>query len=164
MVGLPDGLASGDAATLVTPGEVMQLPPADGWCLSPASHRSAPEGAIPDDQRLAERVLAPPETTGRQGGKYCQTIGASCLFRFCPSWSEVNASGEARIDDPANAGIRGELPEHEEIVPERANPTPEFVFGEEDPDDDAVRARVLREQARGLARQAAMDPGDGIDL
>ena len=30
--------------------------------------------------------------------------------------------------------------------------------------EDAVRARRLRATVRGLARQAAMDPGDGIDL
>jgi type IV secretion system protein VirD4 len=27
-----------------------------------------------------------------------------------------------------------------------------------------VRARALRQQARGLARQAALDPGDGMKL
>ena len=79
---------------------------------------------------------------------------------------EVSSSGETQIDDPANGGIRREpeLPEHEEIVPEQAKPTPEFVFGEDEPDDEAVRARALRQQARGLARQAAMDPGDGMEL
>ena len=79
---------------------------------------------------------------------------------------EVSSSGEAHIDDPANGGIRREpeLPEHEEIVPVQAKTTPEFTFGEEDPDDDAVRARALRQQVRGLARQAAMDPGDGMKL
>jgi len=31
-------------------------------------------------------------------------------------------------------------------------------------DDDAVRARAMRQQISGLARQAAMDPGDGLKL
>ena len=72
----------------------------------------------------------------------------------------------ARIDDLANGGIRREpeLPQHEEIVPVPAKATPEFTFVDEDPDDDAVRARALRQQIRGLARQAAMDPGDGMKL
>jgi len=43
-------------------------------------------------------------------------------------------------------------------------PSPEFAFDEDEPDEDAVRARALRATARGLARQAALDPGDGIDL
>jgi hypothetical protein len=36
--------------------------------------------------------------------------------------------------------------------------------GEEAPDDDAARARALRQQVRSLARQGAMDPGDGMGL
>ena len=56
------------------------------------------------------------------------------------------------------------MPQHEDIVPEPAKSPPEFVFGEEEGDEDAVRARALRAIARGLARQAAMDPADGIDL
>ena len=63
----------------------------------------------------------------------------------------------------ASAASRN-CPEHEEIVPERAKATPEFIFAEEDSDDDALRARALRQQVRGLARQAAMDPGDGMEL
>ena len=79
---------------------------------------------------------------------------------------KISPTSETRTLDPANGGIRREpeLPGHEEIVREPARPAPEFVFGEEEPDDDAVRARALRQQVRGLARQAAMDPGDGIDL
>jgi type IV secretion system protein VirD4 len=70
------------------------------------------------------------------------------------------------LDDPANGGIRREpeLPEHEEIAPEQDKQAQEFGFIDDDPDDDAVRARAVRLQVRGLARQAAMDPGDGIDL
>jgi type IV secretion system protein VirD4 len=79
---------------------------------------------------------------------------------------EVNSSADALTDDPVNGGIRREpeLPQHEEIVPEQAKPAPEFTFGEDDSDDDAARARALRQQARGIARQAAMDPGDGMEL
>ena len=153
---------------LLTPGEVMQLPPADELVLiSGVPPIRTKKARYFDDQRLTERVLAPPETTGRRGGAVPSDDWSQLpVSASAPPGREVNASGEARIDDPANAGIprEPELPEHEEIVPERANPTPEFVFGEEDPDDDAVRARALRQQARGLARQAAMDPGDGIDL
>jgi type IV secretion system protein VirD4 len=75
------------------------------------------------------------------------------------------SSPVALVADPANGGIRREpeLPEHEDIAPEQAKPSTEFAF-EDDAGDKAVRARVLRAQARGLARQASMDPNDGIDL
>ena len=109
--------------------------------------------------------MPPPQ---RQATERCRAIrrlepiASSC----CAARQEVSSSGAAHIDDPANGGIRREpeLPQHEEIVPEQAKPTPEFTFAEEDPDDDAVRARALRQQARSLARQAAMDPGDGMKL
>jgi type IV secretion system protein VirD4 len=152
---------------LLTSGEVMQLPPADELVLvSGVPPIRAKKARYFEDPRLTERVLAPP-VLGRQSGAAPSDDWSQLLaFAATHAGRDVNASCEARIDDPANAGIRREpeLPAYEEIAPERANPTPEFVFGEEDPDDDAVRARVLRQQARGLARQAAMDPGDGIDL
>jgi type IV secretion system protein VirD4 len=156
------------ARPLLTPGEVMQLPPGDELVLvSGVAPIRATKARYFEDPRLTERVLPPPQLTGNE-------IAAEPL----DDWSRlsvpavvspdraVNASGEGHVDDPANAGIRREpeLPEHEEIAPEHANPTPEFTFGEEDPNDDAVRARALRQQARSLARQAAMDPGDGMEL
>ena len=42
--------------------------------------------------------------------------------------------------------------------------TPEFTFAPEQTDDEAARAEILRLRARGLARQAAMDPKDGLGL
>jgi type IV secretion system protein VirD4 len=79
---------------------------------------------------------------------------------------EAGTLGKTQVDDPANSGIRREpeLPQHEEIVREPAKSTPEFAFGEEELNDDAVRARALRQQVRNLARQGAMDPDDGMGL
>jgi type IV secretion system protein VirD4 len=48
-------------------------------------------------------------------------------------------------------------------VAEISKPPPEFEFPEEGDDGVAVRARVMRAN-RPLARQAAMDPGDGLEL
>jgi type IV secretion system protein VirD4 len=75
-------------------------------------------------------------------------------------------SGAHPVDDSANGGVRREpeLAEHEDIAPEPPKHSPEFEFGEDEADEDAVRARALRATTRGLARQAALDPGDGIDL
>ncbi|MFZ2157459.1 MAG: IncP-type conjugal transfer protein TraG, partial [Bradyrhizobium sp.] len=156
------------ARPLLTPGEVMQLPPADELVLvSGIPPIRAKKARYFEDPRLTERVLAPPQmASGQSGAAPSDDWSQLPVPAAAPAGRDVDAPGKARIGDPANAGIRREpeLPEHEEIAPDSASPTPEFVFGEEDPDDDAVRARVLRQQARGLARQAAMDPGDGIDL
>jgi type IV secretion system protein VirD4 len=74
--------------------------------------------------------------------------------------------GRPSVDDPANSGIRREpeLPGHEDVVAEVSRPSTEFDFTEEEDDGVAVRARVMRTNGSGLARQAAMDPGDGLEL
>ncbi len=79
----------------------------------------------------------------------------------------VSVSGaRPSADYPANSGIRREpgLPRHEDIVAEVPKPPTEFDFPEEGDDGAAVRARVMRTNGSRLARQAAMDPGDGLEL
>jgi type IV secretion system protein VirD4 len=157
------------ARPLLTPGEVMQLPATDELVLvSGCPPIRAKKARYYEDDRLKERILPPPEPNSVEPRK--ATVP--------DDWSESAAqpsrgaaekgpcAPSASVEDPANGGIRREpeLPEHEDIAPEPVEPTAEFAFGEDEPDDEAVRARVLRAKARGLARQAAMDPGDGIDL
>jgi type IV secretion system protein VirD4 len=154
------------ARPLLTPGEVMQLPPDDELVLvSGVPPIRAKKARYFEDPRLTERVLAPPAATELGGTPSVDDWSLLPVPAFGAD-REVSSPIETQIDDPANGGIRREpeLPQHEEIVPEQAKPAPEFAFGEDDPDDDAVRARVLRQQARGLARQAALDPGDGMQL
>jgi type IV secretion system protein VirD4 len=154
------------ARPLLTPGEIMQLSPSDELVLvSGVPPIRARKARYYEDIRLTERVLPPPAVGKRSG------VAASDDWSRLPSpvvstGQEVSSSGGAHINDLANAGIRRqpELPKHEEIVPEPAKTAPEFTFAEEDPDDEAVRARALRQQARSLARQAAMDPGDGMEF
>jgi len=155
------------ARPLLTPGEVMQLPPADELVLvSGVPPIRAKKARYFGDIRLAERVLAPPAVE-----KQCSVAPSDDWSRLAvpaavSTSQEASWAGDKLMDDPANAGIRREpeLPQHEEIVRESEKAVPEFVFAEEDPDDDAIRARALRQQVRSLARQAAMDPGDGVEL
>ena len=154
------------ARPLLTPGEVMQLPSDDELVLvSGVPPIRAKKARYFEDLRLTERVLAPPAAS-KQGGTPSVDDWSLLPVPVVSAGREVNSSAETQIDDPANAGIRREpeLPQHEEIVSEQASPGQEFVFGEDESDDDAVRARALRQQDRGLARQAALDPGDGMDL
>lgn len=69
-------------------------------------------------------------------------------------------------NDPANGGLRREpeLPQHEEVVPEPGPAKAEFDFADEEADDEVQRAATLRKQGADIARQAAMDPGDGLGL
>jgi type IV secretion system protein VirD4 len=153
------------ARPLLTPGEVMQLSPGDELVLvsgcPPIRTRKA---RYYEDPRLTERVL-PPSALSKIS-KATATDDWSRMTAAVNGDQRVGSSGETRNDDLANAGIRREpeLPRHEEIVAMPSKPSLEFAFAEEDGDDDAVRARALRQQTRGLARQAAMDPGDGLEL
>jgi type IV secretion system protein VirD4 len=117
-----------------------------------------------EDIRLTERLLSPPQHRSRQSGSPPSDDWSRSSAQIANQ--EASSSGGTGIDDPANGGIRREpeLPQHEEILPAQATATAEFSFLEEDPDDDALRARLLLERARATARQAAMDPGDGMEL
>jgi type IV secretion system protein VirD4 len=157
------------ARPLLTPGEVMQLPPDDELILiSGCPPIRAQKARYYEDRQLRERVLPPP-------------AAARVLVGHHPTddWSKrplsagvlgpnegIQGQPDQPVDDPANGGIRREpeLPEHEEVAPERTSPVPEFAFSDEEPDDEVQRNSILRRQVSSVARQAAMDPGDGIDL
>jgi type IV secretion system protein VirD4 len=155
------------ARPLLTPGEVMQLPATDELVLvSGCPPIRAKKVRYYEDQRLKDRILPPLKPTNtvcEQASRADDWSGSA--VQATGDRSEQRAPG-APVDDLANGGIRREpeLAEHEDIAPDSVDPSAEFAFGEDEPDDDALRARVLRAKARGLARQAAMDPGDGLDL
>jgi len=155
------------ARPLLTPGEVMQLPPDDELVLvSGVPPIRAKKARYFRDPRLTERVLPPPAVSKQSGAPPSDDWSRLAVPTGAIAGRKHNASNEPRVDDSANAGIRREpeLPEHEEIAPDLTKSTAEFAFAEEEPDDDAVRARAMRQRVRGLARQVAMDPGDGIEL
>lgn len=153
------------ARPLLTPGEVMQLPPADEIImLAGTPPIRAKKARYYEDRRLTERVFAPPKTTG------------STKQQRPHPWSSMQAKAPlvppamvpALPEDTANGGIRREpeLPEHVAIVSETMETAPvnEFDVVDDEPEDAARQARAFRQQARSLARQASLDPGDGIDL
>ena len=69
------------------------------------------------------------------------------------------------MEDPANGGLRREpeLPDHVAIVRETTSAHEEFAVIDDEP-EDAARGRVLSQQMRGLARQASLDPADGLEM
>jgi type IV secretion system protein VirD4 len=153
------------ARPLLTPGEVMQLPPSDELVLvSGVPPIRAKKARYYEDIRLTERVLPPSQPQSKES---CSPPSDDWSQLPAPVGGvEEGSSGHRGIDDPANGGIRREpeLSQQEEVLPVQVTNTPEFSFIEDDPDDDALRARALQEQARATARQAAMDPRDGMEL
>ena len=158
------------ARPLLTAGEVMQLPPTDELVfVSGVPPIRAKKARYYEDRRLAARILPPPSL--EKGGLSGRPASRPCDWKHPPVPSQVHpvANGSAAVSsklkrDQANAGIRREpaLPEHESIVLKK--PRRVFAASEDEPDDEDARARTLRQRMKGVARQAAMDPDDGISL
>ena len=150
------------ARPLLTPGEVMQLPPSDQVVLvSGVAPIRARKARYYEDPQLKRRVLAPPEPKLAARDLFSVPVGTD-------DWAgRVVERRDVETGDAAEGGLRREpeLSRHDAV---EHGPEPaafnEFDEVEAEPDDEAVRRRVLARQARGAARQASMDPGDGIEL
>jgi len=144
---------------LLTPGEIMQLPADDEIVLlAGAPPIRARKARYFEDPRLQARILTPPKpsrlaapTTGwkvqpRADVKAAATVGAG-------------ASAEGEGPSPRDLSLA--LPER---VPE-PGPRNEFTFDEGHTEGlAAADARAFARQVSGVARQASMDPDDGLEL
>ncbi|KYH01558.1 conjugal transfer protein TraG [Bradyrhizobium sp. DOA1] len=159
------------ARPLLTPGEVMQLPSDDELVLvSGCPPIRAKKARYYEDPRLRERVLPPARPGNSEDGMKSPHDDWSKLPLPAapPAKQERSADNQPTTSssDPANGGIRREpeLGQHEEVEVDRSKERAEFDFADEEGDDEVQRAGILRKHASSLARQAAMDPGDGLDL
>ena len=152
------------ARPLLTPGEVMQLPPADEIVMIAGTPPiRAKKARYYEDARFRERVMQPPDPA---------KLGKT---RRSDSWSTVPPQkpdpvlAVAEAPDNANAGLRREpeLPEHVAIAKETTDQKPAHEFAhilDDEPEDAARQRQALRHQMTGIARQVALDPGDGMEL
>ncbi len=175
------------ARALLTPGEVMQLPPSEEIVLvSGVAPIKAQKARYFEDRVLTARVLEPPTP---KAAPSCPADGAwtsapasvplssEATHAQPPATTSDDEDAESaaaiaarkRLDDQ-NSGVRREpeLPEHESIVPERRAPDQEFSFPEDgfhgDEDEPTSQARAMKGQMRRIGRQAGMDPADGLGL
>ncbi|HQR91167.1 MAG TPA: type IV secretory system conjugative DNA transfer family protein, partial [Caulobacter sp.] len=130
------------ARPLLTPGEIMQLPPSDAIVLvSGLFPVRATKARYYEDRQLKARLLPPPtEPTQREEvGAQSDDWSALAPLPFAPT--AARTSGDDAIDgdadDSANAGIRREpeIPAHEAIAPETPLPVREFDALDDEPDD-----------------------------
>jgi len=148
------------ARPLLTPGEVMQLPPAEELVLVSGSPPiRAAKVRYFEDQALNARVGLPP-APDRIGRDEAPDPAWSARLLQGPPAAGVGAAGDGDVD---NAGLRREpeLPDHEEVV---LPAPPEREFEDLDEGDDQAAALAQSQRFRAIARQAALDPGDEMDL
>ena len=153
------------ARPLLTPGEIMQLPPDDEIVMiSGSAPVRAKKARYYEDPELAGRILPPP---GFSAADARPTLTGSTVKLAADTWAGAIAAppSSADTEDPDNAGIRREpeLPEHEEIVPEARKPVQEFEPVEDEPDDDAQRQRLMQRNFSN-ARQISLDAGDDMQM
>lgn len=155
------------ARPLLTPGEVMQLPPTDEIVMvAGAAPIRAKKARYYEDARFKERVLPPPNP--QKSGHTSRHDGWSALAPMTPD-AVLLAEVQKAQGDQANSGLRREpeLPDHVAIVKETTDqkPTEEFaVLLDEEPEDIARQRQALRRQMTGVARQVSLDSNDGMDL
>jgi type IV secretion system protein VirD4 len=153
------------ARPLLTPGEVMQLPPDDELVLVSGCHPiRAKKARYYENGELKARILAPPRLSPTGTLARIEDLRPAA---GAGDWAGVVVRAPASAtDDPANAGIRREpeLPEHEDIAPEPAKAVREFEPAEDGSNDDAQRLRAFQRNAPSVARQVSLDPADDMGL
>jgi type IV secretion system protein VirD4 len=155
------------ARPLLTPGEVMQLPASDEIVMvAGAPPIRAKKARYFEDERFKARVLPPPDPV--TSGSAVRKDSWSGLALQVPLPTLPTGAGTAE-QDAANGGVRREpeLPDHVAIAKETdgLRAQEEFAIIEDDEPEDAARqSSILRQQMRGIARQVALDPDDGIDM
>ncbi|WP_421951706.1 conjugal transfer protein TraG [Pelagibacterium sp.] len=153
------------ARALLTPGEVMQLSATDEIVMvAGLPPIRAKKARYYEDARFKERIACPPDPTKSIPPARDDTWAN----RIVAPTAQLTSDEDAGTEDSTNGGIRRQpdLPEHEEIVQWSQEPKPsrEFDLLEDDADEPAKQARAFRQQGRQIARQATMDPKDGIEL
>ncbi|MBB3862644.1 type IV secretion system protein VirD4 [Novosphingobium hassiacum] len=150
---------------LLTQGEILQLPETDEIVmLSGVPPVRAKKARYYADPRLQGRIRKPPTPTAvRMGELPADDWSQVPVVQPVRQSMSILSSGE----DEANGGVRREpeLPLHVEIAPAPKPQPSEFDFANgDDTDDDAAQSERLRARMVANSRQAAMDPGDGIEL
>jgi len=151
------------ARALLTPGEIMQLPPDDEIVVvSGAPPLRAQKVRYFRDVQLNARIQAPPNAEAPVPSEASKADDWSDLRPITPPQN----AGKGQQTEDTDGGIRREpeVPDHEAVAPELPFPREEFADLDDEPDDEAQRARSMQTRFRTVARQAALDPDDGIEL
>jgi type IV secretion system protein VirD4 len=152
------------ARPLLTAGEVMQLPSDDELVLASGCHPiRAKKARYYEDSQLQGRILPPPAPSTPPD---VNDTSVASRRQDANPWADAIVPVAQPAEDPDNASIRREpeLPEQEEVVLEPRKPVREFELSDDDPPDPSQDVRALQRRTRRLARQVALDPGEGMDL
>jgi type IV secretion system protein VirD4 len=152
------------ARPLLTPGEVMQLPPADEIVMVAGTPPiRAKKARYFEDLRFQERIAPPPALAKPATGKPDDWSAMPLPSRPHDPTARPDGTGD---DDPTGSERRRQ-PEltTARTVEKKAPIDNEFELdGADDADDDTAGAGRLNQVMQGVARQVSLDPNDGMDL
>ena len=153
------------ARQLLTPGEIMQLPPTDEIVMVAGTPPiRAKKARYFEDIRFKERILPPPKLERPAEGRPDDWSKLPTPARL--ETSDAAAPPIGRDDDPTESERRHQ-PELNRVTPIEKKAPIDNEFEIELPDDtqdEATRNQRLTRVMRGVARQVSLDPNDGMEL
>ncbi len=153
------------ARQLLTPGEIMQLPPTDEIIMVAGTPPiRAKKARYYEDARFKERILPPPALVTPKQGRPDDWAALPLPPR--PETTEERSAAEAGDEDPT-ASERRQQPELNRVEPveTKAPVENEFEIGlADEAEDDTVHNSRMNRLMQGVARQVSLDPGDGMEL
>jgi len=152
------------ARPLLTPGEVMQLPPTDEIVmLAGTPPIRAKKARYYEDTRLQERILPPPVLARSKEGRSDDWSSRPLPPR--PPASELRDDEAADDEDPKTADRRRQPELNQETARKNQPIDNEFALDPTDElEEDAPRVGRMNDLMQGLARQASLDPADDLGL
>ncbi|TPJ31540.1 conjugal transfer protein TraG [Mesorhizobium sp. B2-7-2] len=153
------------ARPLLTPGEIMQLPAGDEIVmLAGTPPIRAKKARYFEDPRLRKRILPPPAVTARAEP---EPDDWTALPLPLPPSGMAAATAVAKVQEESTESELRRQPELDRLLPAAAElpPVNEFEIEAPDETDDLASSSTrMARLVRGVARQIALDPDDGMEL
>ena len=153
------------ARQLLTPGEIMQLPPSDEIVMVAGTPPiRAKKARYYEDARFKERILPPPPLVVPKQARPDDWAALPLPLR--PETAEPGSATDASDEDPTDSERR-QQPELNRVEPveKKAPLENEFEIGlADEAEDDAIHNSRMNRLMQGVARQVSLDPGDGMEL
>jgi type IV secretion system protein VirD4 len=153
------------ARPLLTPGEIMQLPPADEIVMVAGTPPvRAKKARYFEDPRFQARILPPPVLTKTDRLQSDDWTVRPLPQR--PAHEPQKAASLIDDEDPTGSEKRRQ-PELSRVAPVEKKPPIDNEFEidpNDDEPDDAARLSRMNRIVQGVARQVSLDPNDGMEL
>ncbi|MGV1791625.1 conjugal transfer protein TraG [Rhizobium sp. A37_96] len=153
------------ARPLLTPGEIMQLPPVDEIVMVAGTPPiRAKKARYFEDVRFQERIMPPPKLV-RTSEPHPDDWSRLPIPTRAP-FDEAVAGSAEEYEDPTESERR-QQPELGCVKPVEKREPIENEFEIDPPDEmeeEATRNRRMTRLMQGVARQVSLDPNDGMEL